>query len=666
NVPYIAGYENGEDAGDKAKPIIKNGFAGLELKIKGKTKENGLKIDLNINYGQLKPGFGVHKDDEGREIQVPVIESRKCAMSVSLRSDETVVIGGLKSQDNDNSQLLLVITPSIMRPEKSIESQVTIAKERHTIDDNPVHVVEDFVNSVTKGRLVSPLKSVKKQMDELRELLDGQVFSVMDCGVEDNTALVIYKVKKEDQGKQVRWQVVFNLVKENGKWLIDDIDFKSMGGVEEELALFQKEMSDAEFVELQALELYKTGPQSQHERDDVRLRYKKQEKALEQQAAQLQQLQVDVQKQLEDLEKRKAELESLSNLLALAKKYESGEELRYHTVCEGETLSSISKKYYGSENKWQEILNCNREIITADGIRPGQKLVIPPLQVPPKEAEIGHGLLSAMALQNTKHEDFAKAEEYLEKATEFSKSKKYYGIGIGIEKSDNFIRINKVFPGTPAAASPLQPGDVIVAIDGQATKEMSTDEAAQKIIGQNKTKVTLTVKHKESDTEENITLTRGISISLTPSNYKRQIEAYEAGKTVDEYHKMMEATKATPALSAIRVFALKYANAEELAHILNRIVERRWKGIKKSAQVVQIKPDPDAHRLIVIASPADLQLIEALIAELDVLAEQDGISLRITPRIEPKSDAPAESNVTRIIALKYADCESTEEKLIIL
>jgi type II secretory pathway component GspD/PulD (secretin) len=129
---------------------------------------------------------------------------------------------------------------------------------------------------------------------------------------------------------------------------------------------------------------------------------------------------------------------------------------------------------------------------------------------------------------------------------------------------------------------------------------------------------------------------------------------------------MMEATKATPALSAIRVFALKYANAEELAHILNRIVERRWKGIKKSAQVVQIKPDPDAHRLIVIASPADLQLIEALIAELDVLAEQDGISLRITPRIEPKSDAPAESNVTRIIALKYADCESTEEKLIIL
>ncbi|MHC4284409.1 MAG: secretin N-terminal domain-containing protein [Planctomycetota bacterium] len=130
---------------------------------------------------------------------------------------------------------------------------------------------------------------------------------------------------------------------------------------------------------------------------------------------------------------------------------------------------------------------------------------------------------------------------------------------------------------------------------------------------------------------------------------------------------MMEATKATTAQSAIRVFALSCANAKELAHILNRIIERRWRGIKnKPAQVVQIKPAPDANRLIVIASPADLQLIEALIAELDVLAEQDSISLRITPRIEPKSDTPPESTVTQIINLKYADCESTEEKLIIL
>ncbi|MBW8040918.1 MAG: PDZ domain-containing protein [Planctomycetes bacterium] len=599
-IPYKAGYESTTEIGTEPKPIVKYTFDGIKLKLKGHTVDSST-IRTELRFTQSKTSLITHKDSQGREIQVPVVASSVCTTDVTVPSQTPVVIGGLKSQDNNNSQLFFVITPSIMNPEKSIESQVTIAKERHTIDDDPVRIVEDFVAAATEGKHISPLKAVKEQADELRELLDGQVFSVTDYSTENNTALVIYKVEKVDHGKEVHRQLIFRLVKENGNWLIDDIDFDSLGGVEEELTRFQKEMPEAKSVELQSLEWVKTGPQPQLERDEVRLRYKKQEKALEQQTAELQQLQIDVQRQLEDLEKRKTELENLSTALASV-----------------------------------------------------------------KEAESGHGLLG-IATKYAERDDFAKAVEYLEKAVGFSKSKKYYGIGVAIEKSDNFIRINNVYPGTPAAASPLQPDDVIVAIDGQTTKGMSTDEAAHKITGQNKTKVILTIKHKESDTAEDITLTREISISLIPPNYKRHFEAYKAGKTVDKYREMTEATKATPALSAIRIFALKYANAEELAHVLNRIVERRWKGIKdKPAQVVRIQPVPDANRLIVIASPADLQLIEALIAELDVLAEQDSISLRITPCIEPKSDTPAESTVTEIIALKYADCESTEEKLMIL
>ena len=670
-IPYIVGYESTTEGGTEPKPIVKFTVDGIKLKLKGHTVDSST-VSTEIRLTQSKTSLTTHKDNQGREIQVPVVASSVCTTDVTVPSQTPVVIGGLKSQSNDNSQLLFVITPSIMHPEKGIENQVTIAKERRPIEDDHVHVVEDFVNSVTKGRFVSPLKSVKKQMDELRELLDGQVFSVMDCGVEDNTALVIYKVEKVDHGKKERWQVVFNLVKENGDWLIDDIDSKSIGGVEEELARFQKEMSEAISVELQALEWVKTGPQSQLERGEVRLRYKKQEKALEQQTAQLQQLQVDVQRQLEDLKKRKAELESLSAVLASAKETESerkrakyGEELRYHTVREGETLSSISDKYYGSENKWQEILNYNRRIKTADGIRAGQKLIIPPLQASPKEAESGHRLLS-MATKYAESDDHAKAIEYMEKAIEFPKSKKYYGIGVAIETSDNFLRIDNVFPGTPAAASPLRTGDVIVAIDGQTTKGMSTDEAAQKITGQNKTKVTLTVKHKESDTAEDITLTREMSISLIPPNYKRQLEAYKAGKTVDEYHRMMEKSPTRKA-PAPRIFELRHADADELTKVLSRVLERRWKGIKdKPAQAVHIKPVPNTNKLIVIAGPADNRLIEALIVELDVLAEQDGISLRITPRIKPKSDTPDESTVTRAIHLEYADSASVAQVLLTL
>ncbi len=49
-----------------------------------------------------------------------------------------------------------------------------------------------------------------------------------------------------------------------------------------------------------------------------------------------------------------------------------------HTIREGETLSGISREYYGSENKWQKILNANRNVIRdANKLRPGTKLIIP-------------------------------------------------------------------------------------------------------------------------------------------------------------------------------------------------------------------------------------------------------------------------------------------------
>jgi len=49
-----------------------------------------------------------------------------------------------------------------------------------------------------------------------------------------------------------------------------------------------------------------------------------------------------------------------------------------HTIREGETLSGISREYYGSENKWQKILNANRNVVKdANKLRPGTKLIIP-------------------------------------------------------------------------------------------------------------------------------------------------------------------------------------------------------------------------------------------------------------------------------------------------
>ncbi len=51
---------------------------------------------------------------------------------------------------------------------------------------------------------------------------------------------------------------------------------------------------------------------------------------------------------------------------------------KFHIVRKGETLSEISRKYYDSANKWQKILEANRQSIKdVNKLKPGIKLIIP-------------------------------------------------------------------------------------------------------------------------------------------------------------------------------------------------------------------------------------------------------------------------------------------------
>lgn len=51
---------------------------------------------------------------------------------------------------------------------------------------------------------------------------------------------------------------------------------------------------------------------------------------------------------------------------------------KFYIVREGDTLSKISKKYYGSSNKWYGIYEANRDVLDSPNkIKPGMKLYIP-------------------------------------------------------------------------------------------------------------------------------------------------------------------------------------------------------------------------------------------------------------------------------------------------
>ena len=51
---------------------------------------------------------------------------------------------------------------------------------------------------------------------------------------------------------------------------------------------------------------------------------------------------------------------------------------RFYVVAKGDSLSKISKMFYGDANHWKRIFDANRDVIrNADLIQPGWKLRIP-------------------------------------------------------------------------------------------------------------------------------------------------------------------------------------------------------------------------------------------------------------------------------------------------
>ena len=72
-----------------------------------------------------------------------------------------------------------------------------------------------------------------------------------------------------------------------------------------------------------------------------------------------------------------AGVQSVDNLMSVTN---PEPEAQYHDVIRGDTLSAISKRYYGDANKYNVIFEANKPMLSnPDKIYPGQKLRIPAL-----------------------------------------------------------------------------------------------------------------------------------------------------------------------------------------------------------------------------------------------------------------------------------------------
>lgn len=94
------------------------------------------------------------------------------------------------------------------------------------------------------------------------------------------------------------------------------------------------------------------------------------------------------------------------------------------------------------------------------------------------------------------------------------------GVGMKVGIRDNRITIIAPLEGTPASKAGLQPGDIIIRIDGESTEDMGLDEAVSKIRGEVGTKVRITVQREGSSEPLEFTITRSL---IQLPNLKKKI-----------------------------------------------------------------------------------------------------------------------------------------------
>ncbi len=85
---------------------------------------------------------------------------------------------------------------------------------------------------------------------------------------------------------------------------------------------------------------------------------------------------------------------------------------------------------------------------------------------------------------------------------------KYYGVGMTVGPRNNKVIVIYPFTGTPAYKAGIHPGDVIIAVDGKSTENMSTTDVADLLKGPKGTTVHISISREGVEKPMEFTLVR--------------------------------------------------------------------------------------------------------------------------------------------------------------
>jgi len=119
-----------------------------------------------------------------------------------------------------------------------------------------------------------------------------------------------------------------------------------------------------------------------------------------------------------------------------------------------------------------------------------------------------HGAIRGMLRTLDPHSSFMPPEVYREMQIETEG--RFGGLGIEITVRDDILTVVSPIEGTPAFRAGIEPGDQIVKVDGESTKDMSLVDAVKKLRGPEGSAVTISILRKDFAEPKDFTLTRAV------------------------------------------------------------------------------------------------------------------------------------------------------------
>jgi len=144
----------------------------------------------------------------------------------------------------------------------------------------------------------------------------------------------------------------------------------------------------------------------------------------------------------------------------------------------------------------------------------------------------------------------------------------FTGIGIEISKPKGLLTVASLLPDTPAYKSGLDAGDIIQAVDGLKTRDMTLSCAVHKITGPKGTKVVLTIERPGEEKTKDITIIRDRIVVPTIRGWQRT----DSGKwryMIDQNNK----------IGYVRLTSFAAESAASLEKVLLQLESQGLKGL---------------------------------------------------------------------------------------